>query len=326
MQAYLHRVASIIANRNSPEMIATHDIGCQTDIHCRRHYASESLDYEPSAIYNIYDHPLVAQLLRVNHPSGLEHSHEFMRFALSAKTYFKHGAIFVLSDAGAVLYQQRREGRQTGGGGNTAMHAVGASLHAHTELHHEMNVVSSAEAVLAVSCPVWIQDRVNRSWCWVQAILVKHESIHTESDASLCLGGRPIWSRELAHQHWAEDAWAPRPSWQTVKRTQHYRGHPVFGLTSLHEFATKEEEKRKWRACDRDSLVAIWELQQEGTLFQHTVKVYASQGAAVDADNGASELLTLAAQWDAATNGICSQAWLLPARAAWIDKHKKFLE
>ena len=121
------------------------------------------MDYEPSAVYDIYDHPLVAQLLRTNHPHGLEPSHEFMRFALSAKTYVKHGAIFVLTDAGEVLCQQRREGRQTGGGGNFAMHAVGASLHAHTELHHEMNVVSSAENVLAVSCPVWFQDRVKRS-------------------------------------------------------------------------------------------------------------------------------------------------------------------
>ena len=82
----------------------TRSIGCQTDAHCHRHYASECLDYEPSAVYDIYDHPLVAQLLRTNHPHGLEPSHEFMRFALSAKTYFKHGAIFVLSNAGEVLY------------------------------------------------------------------------------------------------------------------------------------------------------------------------------------------------------------------------------
>ena len=153
------------------------------------------------------------------------------------------------------------------------MHAVCASLHAHTELHHEMNVVSFAEDVLAVSCPVWFQDRVKRSWCWVQAIVVKHESIHKDSDGSLWLGGRPIWSRELAHNQWAEDAWAPRPSWQTVKRSQEIQGCSVFGFTSLEDFATKEEEKNKWRACDRDSLVVIWELLREGALFQPSVKV-----------------------------------------------------
>ena len=100
----------------------------------------------------------------------------------------------------------------------------------------------------------------------------------------------------------------------------------MFGFTSLKEFAAKEEEKNKWRACDRDSLVAIWELLREGTLFQHSVKVSAAAGGAVDADYGASELLALAPQWDVATNGICSQAWLLLARAARVDKHKSFLE
>ena len=175
---------------------------------------------------------------------------------------------------------------------------------------------------------MWFQDRVKRSWCWVQAIVVKHESIHKDSDGSLWLGGRPIWSRELAHNQWAEDAWAPRPSWQTVKRSQEIQGCSVFGFTSLEDFATKEEEKNKWRACDRDSLVVIWELLRERALFQHSVKVSVAAGGAVEAeaDCGANELLALAPQWDVATKGICSQAWLLLARAAWVDKQRSFLE
>ena len=137
------------------------------------------------------------------------------------------------------------------------------------EAHAEANLVlNDPDTILAVSRPVWLLTPGRDRFCWLQAALIREDQVQ-ERDGILYVGSRPLWSREIAWSHFRrEDSWAPRPSWETVERTQAVSGRRIFGLTKKESFINDASERSLWRNCDGMAVKVKCDLEAQAVLWK----------------------------------------------------------
>ena len=119
-----------------------------------------------------------------------------------------------------------------------------------SELYHEANLVLDNPAVIRLSQPVFVcQDRDPVRWpgvCLIQVLTLDARHV-TDANGVITVGGRPLWSREVAYSYHRHDQYTAQPTPEQIHHGSFWGGQPVFRKVPMATIAASPQE---WRGCD----------------------------------------------------------------------------
>ena len=281
----------------------------------RRPRGSDSYDFTPDVCSDLLQHPLIQRLASTDVPQ------ELRKAFLEEKGLFKYGAIIPFTDKGRIIHQFGRHGRKVMGGGEYEIHGACAVMLARCEAYAEANLVlNDPEVTLAMSRPIWLLLPGKDRFCWLQGALFRDDAV-VEKDGIIYVGSRPLWSREVSWAyHRREDTWAPRPSWETVCRSQKVRGTRIFGVADKESFIRSAEERQLWRECDRAAVQKLCDLESQDALWAPgTVVVDTCDDVPADT---LQKIYELAAAWDTYMGDLAQRSLPLLRGSAYVDLYR----
>ena len=288
----------------------------QTDDFSERLYGSDALKVTPKACLCLRDHPLISGLLNTALPL------HFRSVMLNPGKVFKYGAMVPITSQGQLLYQLRRGGRQSFGGGQYDCSGACAAMLARNEAFMEANLIMNDDCVLKISRPIWVYNSRQSRFAWVQAVLLDHEKISFK-DHCIYVGNRPVWSRETAHAYLHfEDAWHFKPSWRTIRQSQQIGEKLCFNMTHIGNLQ-HSSQSALWRDCDRKSLEIICGLLGKGELWTESSVHVDLQGTRMtDMPLHLQCIAELAHIWSTEMGDIAQQPFPLLGGRAYLDLYR----
>ena len=166
----------------------------------------------------------------------------------------RSSCMVVVTTAGRIIYQTRREGRQGFGGGKHSMPLLLKCHSCRRELFFESNIDVANKAIVRISSPVLVTQATTSSAyptsCWVQVMVLDNALVRGEQDGRVFVGGVQLFSREVARS-------AGYPELTSVVTYEHLEagtwwcGSQIFGICALNDAI---DDAYSWRPCDHNTL------------------------------------------------------------------------